>query len=95
MYADALQTNDPDLTAFYSSGGKALHLHGESDPSVRLLVKSTITSQSVASCIQNMTLNDSTTGLGISIASFPSLEQITAAPTPRSQTVLFHKLTWR
>lgn len=52
MYADALQTNNPDLTAFYSSGGKVLHFHGESDPSVRLPVQSTITSQSVASCIQ-------------------------------------------
>lgn len=33
-YYDSLQTTLPDLTAFQSSGGKLLHYHGESDPSV-------------------------------------------------------------
>ncbi|TGJ86258.1 hypothetical protein E0Z10_g2506 [Xylaria hypoxylon] len=33
-YLDTLQTTLPDLTEFQSSGGKLLHYHGESDPSV-------------------------------------------------------------
>jgi tannase len=33
-YFDSLQTTLPDLTPFHSSGGKLLHYHGESDPSV-------------------------------------------------------------
>lgn len=33
-YYDSLQTGYPDLTPLYSSGGKLLHFHGESDPSV-------------------------------------------------------------
>jgi tannase len=33
-YLDSLQTTLPDLTRFRSSGGKLLHFHGESDPSV-------------------------------------------------------------
>jgi tannase len=33
-YLDTLQTTLPDLTTFQSSGGKLLHYHGESDPSV-------------------------------------------------------------
>ncbi|KIW33175.1 tannase [Cladophialophora immunda] len=33
-YLDSLQTTLPDLTTFRSSGGKLLHYHGESDPSI-------------------------------------------------------------
>ncbi|KAH8653750.1 Tannase/feruloyl esterase [Xylariales sp. PMI_506] len=33
-YYDSLQTTYPDLTEFQSNGGKLLHYHGESDPSV-------------------------------------------------------------
>lgn len=33
-YMDSLQTTIPDLTSFQSSGGKLLHYHGESDPSI-------------------------------------------------------------
>ncbi|ETS73339.1 Tannase [Pestalotiopsis fici W106-1] len=33
-YYDSLQTTEPDLSNFQSSGGKLLHYHGESDPSV-------------------------------------------------------------
>ncbi|GAB1737263.1 hypothetical protein NU219Hw_g1192t1 [Hortaea werneckii] len=33
-YLDSLQTTLPDLTAFKEAGGKLLHYHGESDPSV-------------------------------------------------------------
>lgn len=33
-YLDNLQTTLPDLTPFQSTGGKLLHYHGESDPSV-------------------------------------------------------------
>lgn len=33
-YMDSLQTTLPDLTTFQQSGGKLLHYHGESDPSV-------------------------------------------------------------
>ncbi|KAJ5755862.1 Tannase [Penicillium manginii] len=33
-YFDSLQTTVPDLTKFQKSGGKLLHYHGESDPSV-------------------------------------------------------------
>jgi tannase len=33
-YLDSLQTTIPDLTKFKSSGGKLLHYHGESDPSI-------------------------------------------------------------
>ncbi|KAF5878767.1 putative tannase subunit protein [Botrytis fragariae] len=33
-YEDSLQTNNPDLTDIYNYGGKILHFHGESDPSV-------------------------------------------------------------
>lgn len=33
-YYDSLQTTLPDLTTFQSTGGKLLHYHGESDPSV-------------------------------------------------------------
>lgn len=33
-YFDSLQTTIPDLTKFQDSGGKLLHYHGESDPSV-------------------------------------------------------------
>ncbi|KAJ5181077.1 Tannase/feruloyl esterase [Penicillium cf. griseofulvum] len=33
-YMDSLQTTLPDLTSFQSSGGKLLHYHGESDPSI-------------------------------------------------------------
>jgi tannase len=33
-YLDSLQTTLPDLTTFQESGGKLLHYHGESDPSV-------------------------------------------------------------
>lgn len=34
MYLDSLQTTLPDLTPFYSNGGKIIHYHGESDNSV-------------------------------------------------------------
>ncbi|KAJ5556686.1 Tannase/feruloyl esterase [Penicillium frequentans] len=33
-YMDSLQTTIPDLTTFQAHGGKLLHYHGESDPSV-------------------------------------------------------------
>ncbi|KAI0151711.1 Tannase/feruloyl esterase [Xylariaceae sp. FL1272] len=33
-YLDSLQTTLPDLTPFQSSGGKLIHYHGESDPSI-------------------------------------------------------------
>jgi len=33
-YYDSLQTTLPDLTTFQASGGKMIHYHGESDPSV-------------------------------------------------------------
>ncbi|KAK7733605.1 hypothetical protein SLS57_000620 [Botryosphaeria dothidea] len=33
-YMDSLQTTLPDLTPFESHGGKLLHYHGESDPSI-------------------------------------------------------------
>ncbi|KAI3286489.1 hypothetical protein DTO002I6_8160 [Penicillium roqueforti] len=33
-YMDTLQTTLPDLTEFQSNGGKLIHYHGESDPSV-------------------------------------------------------------
>ncbi|GAB1199667.1 hypothetical protein APSETT444_009024 [Aspergillus pseudonomiae] len=33
-YEDVLQTTWPDLTPFQSAGGKVLHYHGESDPSI-------------------------------------------------------------
>ncbi|KAF7187894.1 Tannase [Pseudocercospora fuligena] len=33
-YLDSLQTTYPDLTTFKESGGKLLHYHGESDPSI-------------------------------------------------------------
>ncbi|KAJ5702272.1 hypothetical protein N7488_009820 [Penicillium malachiteum] len=33
-YMDSLQTTVPDLTTFQESGGKLIHYHGESDPSV-------------------------------------------------------------
>ncbi|BCR88832.1 putative tannase [Aspergillus chevalieri] len=33
-YMDSLQTTYPDLTTFKTSGGKLLHYHGESDPSI-------------------------------------------------------------
>ncbi|RHZ50287.1 hypothetical protein CDV55_100335 [Aspergillus turcosus] len=33
-YLDSLQTTVPDLTTFMASGGKLLHYHGESDPSI-------------------------------------------------------------
>lgn len=33
-FMDSLQTTLPDLTTFQSSGGKLLHYHGESDPSI-------------------------------------------------------------
>ena len=33
-YYDSLQTTLPDLTPFQSSGGKMIHYHGESDPSI-------------------------------------------------------------
>lgn len=33
-YMDSLQTTLPDLTTFQSAGGKLLHYHGESDPSI-------------------------------------------------------------
>lgn len=33
-YYDSLQTTYPDLTEFSANGGKLLHYHGESDPSV-------------------------------------------------------------
>ncbi|RAK95164.1 tannase and feruloyl esterase [Aspergillus ibericus CBS 121593] len=33
-YEDVLQTTWPDLTPFHSKGGKIIHVHGESDPSI-------------------------------------------------------------
>lgn len=33
-YSDTLQTNWPDLEDFQSNGGKIIHYHGESDPSI-------------------------------------------------------------
>lgn len=33
-YQDSLQTNNPDLTDYLSNGGKIIHFHGESDPSI-------------------------------------------------------------
>ncbi|KAJ9415787.1 tannase and feruloyl esterase-domain-containing protein [Fusarium oxysporum] len=33
-YYDSLQTTHPDLTTFKEAGGKLLHYHGESDPSI-------------------------------------------------------------
>ncbi|KAL2816010.1 tannase and feruloyl esterase [Aspergillus cavernicola] len=33
-YEDVLQTTWPDLTPFQSAGGKIIHIHGESDPSI-------------------------------------------------------------
>nr|UNI81639.1 tannase [Aspergillus homomorphus] len=33
-YEDVLQTTWPDLTPFHSAGGKIIHVHGESDPSI-------------------------------------------------------------
>ncbi|KAI0177283.1 Tannase/feruloyl esterase [Pestalotiopsis sp. NC0098] len=33
-YLDSLQTTLPDLTPFQSTGGKLIHYHGESDPSI-------------------------------------------------------------
>jgi tannase len=64
MYADTLQTNDPDLTAFYEGGGKVPHFHGKSDPSVPT-ASSVYYHESVRSIMySNMTYNDSTTALG-------------------------------
>ncbi|GAM36619.1 hypothetical protein TCE0_018r05839 [Talaromyces pinophilus] len=34
MYNDVLQTTWPDLSTYHNAGGKVLHIHGESDPSV-------------------------------------------------------------
>lgn len=34
LHLDSLQTTLPDLTPFQKSGGKLIHYHGESDPSV-------------------------------------------------------------
>lgn len=34
MYGDSLQVNWPDLTPFQMAGGKVIHFHGESDPSI-------------------------------------------------------------
>lgn len=34
LYGDSLQTNNPDLTTFYSNGGKILTFHGEQDDSI-------------------------------------------------------------
>lgn len=34
MYADTLQTTQPELTPFHQAGGKVLHFHGESDNSI-------------------------------------------------------------
>lgn len=33
-YTDTLETNWPDLTQFSDAGGKVIHVHGESDPSI-------------------------------------------------------------
>ncbi|OOF99336.1 hypothetical protein ASPCADRAFT_137682 [Aspergillus carbonarius ITEM 5010] len=33
-YEDSLQTTWPDLTPFQAAGGKVIHVHGESDPSI-------------------------------------------------------------
>ncbi|KAH8898294.1 tannase and feruloyl esterase family protein [Thozetella sp. PMI_491] len=33
-YSDTLQTNWPDLSDFQTNGGKIIHYHGESDPSI-------------------------------------------------------------
>ena len=62
-YLDSLQTTIPDLTSFYSNGGKLLHYHGESDPSVPA-ASSVHYWQSVRSIMyREMSFNESLTAL--------------------------------
>ncbi|RDW56529.1 carboxylic ester hydrolase-31 [Coleophoma cylindrospora] len=62
-YADSLQTNNPDLTEIYNAGGKILHFHGESDPSVPT-ASSVHYYESVRKIMYpNLSFNESTTAL--------------------------------
>jgi tannase len=63
-YGDTLQTTNPDLTTFYSNGGKILAYHGESDNSIPA-ASSVHFHESVRSIMYpNSTFNASTEALG-------------------------------
>lgn len=63
MYADTLQTTNPDLTPFYKAGGKVIHFHGESDYSIPT-ASSVRYYESVRSIMYpHMTYNESTSAL--------------------------------
>jgi tannase len=63
IYADSLQTTNPDLTPFHDAGGKVIHFHGESDFSIPT-ASSVRYYESVRSIMYpNMTFNASTEAL--------------------------------